>query len=401
MMAVATAACSNSIYVDEEPQEIEEPKEIDEVVDRTMFCSYVNTENIGKTIPILNEILSELSAELDYKNKLQELVAWLKSQSCINDASVLFWSNVDLRHDRPMFNPNQPTSEVEFTFFENEILQTIILEITSDGPNDLFLKVEGYYENIYSLELCTDFMDVNNPENSIQIINEFLSGLPDYFTNQRKISALERWLNMQPCVFNAHIEHFSAVKTNPPSGEIRILFNVERDENGYYIGIPEVIIGVKWTNPMTITGFHGRHYKHENVEKPTLVPSTEYHYWIDQTYGENFYFYLNLGSGHIGRLIVINSNCEFAKYIPFMDNSGYQAIDFTKHTLLLAFGATPNSITYYTSYLHRYSSGYVLNIEYSEGFTFGMHYWRTAIVTDKLEEDSVIEILINRRTFNR
>ena len=90
------------------------------------FCSYINEENIDKTIPIVNQFLSGLSAELDGERQLQELAAWLKSCPCIIDAAVLTQST--------------PTSEIVVSFDENGTTKQFVMDVSMEKP----LKIAGY-----------------------------------------------------------------------------------------------------------------------------------------------------------------------------------------------------------------------------------------------------------------
>ena len=99
-------------------------KNLDDEIEK--FCSYINEENIDKTIPIVNQFLSGLSAELDGERQLQELAAWLKSCPCIIDAAVLTQST--------------PTSEIVVSFDENGTTYQYIMDVSMEKP----LKIVGY-----------------------------------------------------------------------------------------------------------------------------------------------------------------------------------------------------------------------------------------------------------------
>ena len=91
------------------------------------FCSFVNVENIDKTIPIVNEFLSGLSADLDDEQQLQELVLFLRSCPCITVLSQLTY---------------RMRSEIVFAFDENETTQRLIMDVSMGKP----LKVTGCRE---------------------------------------------------------------------------------------------------------------------------------------------------------------------------------------------------------------------------------------------------------------
>jgi len=96
----------------------------DENAEKEKFCSHVNAENIDKTIPVVNQFLSRLSAGLDGEQQLQELVEWLKSCPCIIEAAI--------------FNEN----EISFSFDENELTKHFIMAVSMEKP----LKVTGLSE---------------------------------------------------------------------------------------------------------------------------------------------------------------------------------------------------------------------------------------------------------------
>jgi len=89
------------------------------------FCSFLNVENIDKTIPFVDDFLSGLSANIDGEQKLQELAEWLRLQPCIVDAAVL-----------------AEAGKIALTFDENGITNQFIMEVSMTNP----WKVAGYLE---------------------------------------------------------------------------------------------------------------------------------------------------------------------------------------------------------------------------------------------------------------
>ena len=132
--------------------------------------------------------------------------------------------------------------------------------LVSRGENNID-KNEREYENFYECDLCSN-INIDDPDKGIPILNKFLSGLSEDLTGEEKMQALVEWLNMQPCVNNrASIEHYSAIKTNPPIGEIRVRFSSPNfPYNRLYV------MDILWTNPMTVAGFHDIYYEHITVE---------------------------------------------------------------------------------------------------------------------------------------
>ena len=103
-------------------------------------CEFVNEENIDETIPIINEFLENLSNSLDEEQKLQELVTWFKSHSCITDARILHISGIETL---------PPQSEILISFKENGVTKELILDISMGEP----LKAIRYHE-CYSQSYC-------------------------------------------------------------------------------------------------------------------------------------------------------------------------------------------------------------------------------------------------------
>ena len=115
----------------------DEPTENKEKVD---FCSCINTENIAKSIPIIDEFLSELSENMNDEQKLQELVTWLKSHPCIIDADIICH----------LCSESEPQiSEILISFEENGETKDFEFTISMTNP----LKIAGYNEKHYPLDI--------------------------------------------------------------------------------------------------------------------------------------------------------------------------------------------------------------------------------------------------------
>ena len=181
--------------------------EVDKPADKEKFCSHVNAANIDQTIPIVNQFLSGLSAELNDERQLQELTTWLKSCPCIIDAEIL------------------PTSEILISFVENGTTKRFVIAVTMEKP----LKIAGYseYEEPAADEFCT-FLNAANIEKTIPFVDEFLSGLPAELDGEQQLQALAAWLQSQPCIAGADVLCNQCYISNPLKSEILISF----DENG-------------------------------------------------------------------------------------------------------------------------------------------------------------------------
>ena len=169
-----------SSFVEPEEEDAEEPQAfvIDEV-DDLEFCSYLSVENIDKSIPIVKKFLEGLSTDLDDEKKLHAAAIWLKSCSCIIDATVAFKSN---------FAPNGVwESEVVISYEESgttkyfrlEILNTRPLAVVGyygpEKPRDLFVKTK--YD--YSIGKVFDFINSSNLDIvDIRYTGAYFSSLP-------------------------------------------------------------------------------------------------------------------------------------------------------------------------------------------------------------------------------
>ena len=103
-------------------------KEKKQVTDNEKLCLYLNSENIDETIPIINEFLADLPSSNSFsedEQNLQALTEWLKSSSCVIDATILCVSGI-------YTDPAQ--SEVSFSFKENDVIKRVVLDILMTNP---------------------------------------------------------------------------------------------------------------------------------------------------------------------------------------------------------------------------------------------------------------------------
>ena len=120
-------------------------------------------------------------------------------------------------------------------------------------------------------------------------------------------------------------------------------------------------------------------------------------------------------TGHFsGRLILINNDKELENYISSMfsrrcfdwPSSGdinclcgedvcLPVIDFSRYSLLIAYGNSNGLPRIGTVYLQQFTSTYVLSIDRCGSLVLAMGWWQIAIVTDKITEKSDIELKLN------
>jgi ABC-type phosphate transport system, periplasmic component len=100
-------------------------KESSQEKSKEEFCLYLNSDNMDKTIPIINDYLAELKSDLDEIQKMQAFTEWLKSCPCIIDATILCVSCIYTL-------PAQ--SEISMIFKENGTTVEVILDISMSNP---------------------------------------------------------------------------------------------------------------------------------------------------------------------------------------------------------------------------------------------------------------------------
>jgi len=114
----------------EKPMKVTEYREYEEPAEDD-FCTFLNEENIEKTIPFVDDFLRGLSNELNDEQKLQALAAWLKSQPCILDATIASQSCIET---------GKPISEIDISFDEKGISKRFFINVEMTNP----LKIECY-----------------------------------------------------------------------------------------------------------------------------------------------------------------------------------------------------------------------------------------------------------------
>ena len=212
------------------------------------FCSCLNTEDLGKTIPIVDEFLAGLAKKLDDGQKMQALAAWLKAQPCIIDASVLCQSCAET---------DPPKSEILISFDENGTTKDFVLDISMGKP----LKVVGYREYKPEEPICS-FLNTTNIDKTIPLVDGFLAGLYNELNNAQKLHKLADWLKGQICIMNASVVCQSCVGINPPTSEILISF----DEGGE---TKEFILEVSMSNSLKAVGY--RVFEKPDANYPTTI----------------------------------------------------------------------------------------------------------------------------------
>ena len=181
------------------------------------FCSYVNLEDIGQTMPMMNKFLSGSYNNLDENQKLQkiqELITWLLSHPCITDACVLCMSCTQT---------NPPMSKIRISFDENGITHDFILDIAMKYP----FEAVGYHPfNKLSDEFCS-YVNEEDIKKTIPMIDDFLSALSDDLWEEQKLHILTNCFISTNCIIDSRIYCLPPCQEDPQVGIIHI--NV--DEN--------------------------------------------------------------------------------------------------------------------------------------------------------------------------
>ena len=252
-----------------------------------------------------------------------------------------------------------------------------------------------------------------NLDETIPVMNEYVSNLRESLTGELKIISLGNWLSSQPCVSDAHID-YSSVKMNPLTGEIHIRFKGDGFSDGHKSYIMDFLCEDAKT--VTVTGVRDMLDEHEKTEKEDWidVPSTVFpvrsqhdpriydpRYWYDYAIAGEYY-YSRSDAGY-KNLVVINSNDSLVKKITCYNDVSYPGIDFVNKTFIMACGVTDantgSGLLRGIIYLKRYqfSEKYTVNADFygCPGGNINLGLWNAAIIVDKLPYDINIEICIH------
>lgn len=109
-------------------------KEKNRETGKEAFCLYLNSENMDKTVPVINDYLEGQKSDLNDEQKVQALTEWLKLCPCVIDVTILSVSGIYTL-------PAQ--SEIRISFEENGKTEDFILDISMSNP----LRATGYHEH--------------------------------------------------------------------------------------------------------------------------------------------------------------------------------------------------------------------------------------------------------------
>jgi hypothetical protein len=113
-------------------------------------------------------------------------------------------------------------------------------------------------------------------------------------------------------------------------------------------------------------------------------------YALDEDGRDNSSSRWNLGyEDDVEKVLVINSDGEMKKYV----KGHYASVDFSKKTLILAYGRGSGMFAYHVGHKFKYLSGrnFEMTVCLGQSIALAMFEWQVAIVVDKLPSNSRIK----------
>jgi len=133
--------------------------------------------------------------------------------------------------------------------FIKQIFFLIILSAFAAGCNRVNENNESESE-VDDIDFCT-CVNSNFVYSAGPIINEFLSRLPDDLDDEQQMLELVAWLKSHPCNFFVGHFYLNNIETDPPTGHIFAIFDVESTIAGRE-GTRSVIMDVSMEKPLKI-----------------------------------------------------------------------------------------------------------------------------------------------------
>jgi len=245
------------------------------------------------------------------------------------------------------------------------ILALTVIIAGCDRKNDDY---DAYSERN---KFCS-FLNAENIDQTIPIINRFLSRLPAGLDVEQKLLELEAWLRPCPCIIDVAVFN---------ENEIFISFYENRVEKKF-------VLDIAMAAPVQVTGY--REYIEQEPEPPEIIDPP-----IEIPFSEYFIAYCqwkNLMYNN-REIIIINSDNELDNYITCTKES-YTVIDFSKYTLLLASGRSngmPVEFAYIT-FLKNAANEYTLSIIIKYGIHRGSKRWCISILVPKISNQAFVKL---------
>ena len=122
------------------------------------------------------------------------------------------------------------------------------------------------------------------------------------------------------------------------------------------------------------------------TEEYTNVPYMEYSLWGTQCEWQL--------PNENNNIIIVNSDEELARYIAFETGDSYPTVDFTKYTMIIANGGTPQGISdvIIDSFQQITEAEYNLNIRVLMTMTDAPELWVKALLVDKWDRLSTVNL---------
>ena len=98
-------------------------------------------------------------------------------------------------------------------------------------------------------------------------------------------------------------------------------------------------------------------------------------------------------------LIIINSNEDLENYIDCIGESSYSEIDFSKYTLILAYGGETSSTLHSNcNNLQQISEqSYKMNVNVRIGVASVISYWQVPIIVNKMNDRCIVKLIVTYR----
>jgi len=180
------------------------------------FCSFVNETDIDKTTNKVEKFLNNLSNNLSNEQKLQKLVAWLNSKSCIFDATIYNSGAISFS-----FNENETIKDFNYHIRDRNNKFVIICtkqyapgKVVVYTIDDVTINQTFDFINLFELEvkkitgLRNNFIS-DMPLDSMQYIKNFLKTKPYIDTTCGPILLLiDNKINIWTSLYYMHNEEY-------------------------------------------------------------------------------------------------------------------------------------------------------------------------------------------------
>lgn len=128
------------------------------------FCTYLNMEDINKTIPIINEFLTELPDSMSKEQTFESLRIWLNSFTCDVDAKILFGEDL-IWGEKQMYG-------VSIAVKDSDILRELVLDFSIIDSVLTYSQIAGYvYYKQDAISVKTKFTEIDKVFEFINLLD--------------------------------------------------------------------------------------------------------------------------------------------------------------------------------------------------------------------------------------